>query len=195
MRIQTAEFVTSVGRLDQLPRDGLPEVAVAGRSNVGKSSLLNRLFNRKGLAKTSGTPGKTRTLNYFSLNGKCYLVDLPGYGFARRDPRERAGWAKLVNGYLEDRPPLRGIVHLIDARHEPSRQDLEMVEWLVTFQRPFLVVATKSDKLSGSRLGPRLDRTGATLQSLGCDRLVPFSATTGRGREDVLNWIDEVVNG
>lgn len=194
MRIQSAEFVTSVGRLDQLPVDGLSEVAVAGRSNVGKSSLMNRLFNTKKLVKTSGTPGKTRTLNYFLVNSAFYMVDLPGYGFAKRSFDERAGWARLVNGYLEDREPLRGIIQLVDARHDPSRQDLEMLEWLVSFERPFLVVATKSDKLSRSRLKPRLDRTRATLNSLGCTRLLPFSATSGLGRDEVEKWIGEVAS-
>ncbi len=195
MRIQSAEFITSVGKLSQLPCDGLPEIAVAGRSNVGKSSLLNRLFNRKGLAKTSGTPGKTRTLNYFAVNGNLYLVDLPGYGFARRSVDERAEWAKLVNGYLADRSPLRGIIQLVDVRHDLTRQDKDLVEWLADADRPFLVVATKSDKLSGSRLKPRVDRTRATLDSLGCRDFLTFSATTGAGRNAVWQWIGRVARG
>lgn len=193
MKIRDAEFVTSVGRPDQIPDARLPEIAFSGRSNVGKSSLLNRLLNRKRLAKTSQTPGKTRTLNYFQVNGDFYLVDLPGYGYARRSYGERRKWATLVNAYLEDRPPLRGIVQLVDARHAPTADDLEMVEWLVRSRKPFLVVATKTDLVSGSRLKPQLDQASELLRGSGSDEVLAFSAKTGRGRREIWSWIDEQV--
>lgn len=195
MQIRSAEFVTSVGHLRQLPANGLPEVAFAGRSNVGKSSLINRLLNRKRLAQISHTPGKTRTLNYYLVNGRFHLVDLPGYGYARRGRGERQRWAELVNGYLTDRPFLKGMLQVVDARHDPTAQDLEMVAWLLAVQKPFLVVGTKTDKLSGSRLKPRLDRTRTMLLDLGEVELLPFSATTGRGREAVWRWIQGVLDG
>ena len=190
MKVRFAEFVTSVGRPDQIPQDGLPEIAFAGRSNVGKSSLLNCLLNRKALAKTSRTPGKTRTLNYYIVNRELYLVDLPGYGYARRSHSEREQWAKLVNAYIQDRTPLKGIVQLVDARHDPTADDLEMLEWLNQSRKPFLVVATKADLLSGSRFKPRPDRTLKTFQGYGSVEFVPFSAKTGRGKKNVWGWID-----
>ncbi len=193
MKIRDAGFVTSVGHPDQIPDARLPEIAFAGRSNVGKSSLLNRLLNRKRLAKTSQTPGKTRTLNYFLVNGDFYLVDLPGYGYARRSYGERQKWATLVNAYLEDRPPLRGIVQLVDARHDPTADDFELAEWLVRSRKPFLVVATKTDLVSGSRLKPRLDQTSELFRGSGSGEVVAFSAKTGRGRQEIWSWIDEKV--
>lgn len=190
LKVRFAEFVTSVGRPDQIPQDGLPEIAFAGRSNVGKSSLLNCLLNRKALAKTSRTPGKTRTLNYYIVNRELYLVDLPGYGYARRSHSEREQWAMLVNAYIQDRTPLKGIVQLVDARHDPTADDLEMIEWLNQSRKPFLVVATKADLLSGSRFKPRLDQTLKTFQGYGSVEFVPFSAKTGRGKKNVWGWID-----
>ena len=195
MQIKSTEFVTSVGRLDQIPSSGLPEIAFAGRSNVGKSSLLNRLLNRKNLAKTSNTPGKTRTLNYYVVNSKLHLVDLPGYGYAKRRQSEREQWAKLVNGYLQDREPMFGILQLLDARHDPTAQDLEMVSWLLQYGKPFVLVATKTDKLSSTKLKKRLNLTRKLLSELGEVSIIPFSAKTGTGREGIWRWIEEVLNG
>jgi GTP-binding protein len=195
MTLHSAEFVISVGFLKQLPDDGLPEIAFAGRSNVGKSSLLNRLLNRKNLVKTSGTPGKTRTLNFFLINKGFYCVDMPGYGYAKRSQDERLQWARLIEGYLKDRPPLKGFVLLIDARHDPTQDDLQMVDWLAQSQKPFVVVATKADKLSGSTLKPRLDKTQRILDVHGEIGVIPFSAETGRGKNDLWRWMEEVLNG
>ena len=163
MQFHSVEFVTSVGFLRQLPRDGMAEIAFAGRSNVGKSSLLNRLFNRRNLAKTSSTPGKTRTLNFYRVNQAYYFVDLPGYGYAKRSLQERQAWGQLIEGYVQDRSSIKGFVQLIDARHDPSRDDLQMVDWLVHGKKPFVVVATKADKLSGHKLKNRLDQTRRML--------------------------------
>ena len=193
MQIRSAEFVTSIARPDRLPVEGLPEFAFAGRSNVGKSSLLNRLLNRRHLAATSKTPGKTRTLNYYLVNGALHFVDLPGYGYAKRGQQERRQWADLINGYLDSRTSLRGILHLVDARHDPTARDVEMAVWLTQFDRPFLVVATKADKLPGSRQKSRLDRTRNLLSRVGEFDLVPFSAVSGQGRQAVWRWIRDVI--
>ena len=194
MKFHSAEFVMSVGFVRQLPRDGMAEIAFAGRSNVGKSSLINRLFNRKNLAKTSNTPGKTRTLNFYAVNRRYYFVDLPGYGYAKRSQRERQAWGKLIENYVRDRPSLKGFVQLIDARHDPSREDLQMIDWLLNGEKPFLVVATKADKLSGNKLRNRLDQTRRILAFHGNFDLLPFSATTGRGKDAVWRWIGEVLD-
>lgn len=194
MKFHSAEFVMSVGFVRQLPRDGMAEIAFAGRSNVGKSSLVNRLFNRKNLAKTSNTPGKTRTLNFYAVNRRYYFVDLPGYGYAKRSQRERQAWGKLIENYVRDRPSLKGFVQLIDARHDPSREDLQMIDWLLNGEKPFLVVATKADKLSGNKLRNRLNQTRRILAFHGNFDLLPFSATTGRGKDAVWHWIGEVLD-
>lgn len=194
MKFHSAEFVMSVGFVRQLPRDGMAEIAFAGRSNVGKSSLVNRLFNRKNLAKTSNTPGKTRTLNFYAVNRRYYFVDLPGYGYAKRSQRERQAWGKLIENYVRDRPSLKGFVQLIDARHDPSREDLQMIDWLMSGEKPFLVVATKADKLSGNKLRNRLNQTRRILAFHGNFDLLPFSATTGRGKDAVWRWIGEVLD-
>lgn len=194
MKFHSAEFAMSVGFVRQLPRDGMAEIAFAGRSNVGKSSLINRLFNRKNLAKTSNTPGKTRTLNFYAVNRRYYFVDLPGYGYAKRNQRERQAWGKLIENYVRDRPSLKGFVQLIDARHDPSREDLQMIDWLLNGEKPFLVVATKADKLSGNKLRNRLNQTRRILAFHGNFDLLPFSATTGRGKDAVWHWIGEVLD-
>lgn len=195
MTLHSVEFFTSVGFLKQLPVDGLPEIAFAGRSNVGKSSLLNRLFNRKNLVKTSSTPGKTRTLNFFLVNQGFYCVDMPGYGYARRSQSERVQWGRLIEGYIRERPALKGFVQLIDARHDPTHDDLMLLDWLVQTQKPFLVVATKADKLSGSQLKPRLDQTRRMIALHGEIPVLPFSAVTGRGKPDLWRWIEETLHG
>ncbi len=193
LQVQQSEFVTSVGRLDQLPHEDFPEVAFAGRSNVGKSSLINRLMNRKSLAQTSNTPGKTRTLNFYLINRNVHFVDLPGYGFAKRSKTERRQWASLVNGYLETSQKLRGVVHLIDARHDPTPEDLNMVDYLASGERRFLLVATKIDKLSKNKGRNRLAQTERIVAQIGDIPIVPFSATTGAGRHELLDWIEDVI--
>ena len=185
-----ATFVKGVVSLDGLPRAPVPEVAASGRSNVGKSSLLNVLFRRKGLAKVSGTPGKTREINFFSVEGRYHLVDLPGYGYARVPVEMKRRWGQLVQDYLESRDQLAGVIQLVDIRHGPTQQDRDMLEWLEAGHRPGLVVATKADKLkSGAR--------AAALRTLrgewGDLPVVGFSAVTRDGRRDILGWIDRVL--
>ncbi|MBI2502675.1 MAG: YihA family ribosome biogenesis GTP-binding protein [Candidatus Latescibacteria bacterium] len=188
MHIRSAEFVVSAVDQGDLPADGLPEVALAGRSNVGKSSLINRLAQRRSLARTSSTPGKTQQLNYYRIDSALYLVDLPGYGFVKGGVELRLKLGRLVQGYLERRAELRAIIQLIDARHGPTDLDLAMIDWLKEHPKPFLMVFTKLDKLSRQQWRTRLDQLGASGVLAGLAYL-PFSAVTGEGREEALEWI------
>ena len=166
------------------PESRLPEIAFAGRSNVGKSSLLNSLVRRKAFARVSRTPGRTREINFFEVNGQFVLVDLPGYGYAQISKTRRAEWRPLIEGYLRRSPNLRGVVLLLDIRRDPSDDDLQMLEFLGEVGTPTVVVTTKIDKL-----GPRvaLDRVQALTESLqlDADQVIPFSAHTGRGRDEL----------
>src|SRR5687767_15255983 len=153
MKIVSAEFVKSAYERLHYPNDGRPEIAFLGRSNVGKSSLLNSLLNRKGLARTSNTPGRTQSINFFLVNDSFYFVDLPGYGFAKVSKSMRADWGKMAEEYLSNRQELALCIQLVDSRHKPSRLDIQLYEWLVFNQKPFIIVATKSDKLSSNVLG------------------------------------------
>lgn len=189
MRITSAEFVTSAVTPVQYPADAGPEVAFVGRSNVGKSSLINTLLNRRGLAKTSATPGKTRTINFFRINGALGFVDLPGYGFAQVSRTERATWGPMVEQLFRTRQELRGVVHLIDVRHTPTSEDRRMRAWLRQWHRPLLVVATKVDKIGRPQRPSHLKQINEAL-SLDADALVVlFSAQTGEGREKIWEWI------
>jgi len=193
MKIISAEFMTSVGQISQLPKDGLPEIAFAGRSNVGKSSLLNTLFNRKKMAKVSSTPGKTRTLNFYRINDKIYFVDLPGYGYAKVSKSLHAEWKLLVEKYLTVSTRLKGVVVLTDMRHPLTALDVELLEWLNYGSIPFLVVGTKSDKLSGNKLAVRMKDDLATLKSFGTDKMIPFSIVNGRGKTELLKELDLIL--
>lgn len=193
MKITSAEFVTSAVKAANYPAGELPEVALAGRSNVGKSSLLNKLVNRKGLARASKTPGRTRLINFFLVNGFFRLVDLPGYGYAKVSAGERESWRKMVEGYLKTRENLRGVVLLVDSRHPPTAQDAQMYDWLKQQGVPAAVVATKADKLSRSKLLQSLKVIRSTLPLAEGDQLVPFSAETGQGKEDLLGIIGQWV--
>jgi len=197
----------------RFPNSPWAEVAVAGRSNVGKSSLLNTLFERKNFARISKDPGKTRTVNFYTVNDRFYLVDLPGYGFARISAETRTGWTKVIYAYIESRPSLAGVVQLIDARHEPSKEDVGMIERLVASERQFIVVFTKADKIPKAQRFrtvkdfneraagvARIDVSGAEHSPDGTDVTggavvaVPaifFSARTGEGKEDLWRWISE----
>ena len=191
MKIQKAEFVISAVHPSQFPCDGGAEIAFSGRSNVGKSSLINTLLNRKGLAKTSSTPGKTRQINYFRINEAFYFVDLPGYGYAKAPKRERANWGRLVEPYLKKRETLLGLVQLVDARHDPTESDLQMVAWLSAYELPFLIVLTKSDKLSAKKLSTQIQRTRQILSESGDFPIIPFSAKRGSGKDQVWKWIEK----
>jgi len=179
------EFVKSAYKMAQLPEEPLPEIAFAGRSNVGKSSLINRLVNRKDLVKVSARPGKTQSLNYFLVDGKLYLVDLPGYGFAKVSKKLQDDWQELVTEYLSTSPTLRCVVVLIDIRHLLKAQDRELVEWLRMRGRPFLIVYTKRDKLSNNEQAKQAASLDAAL-GLNKQERVLFSAKTGEGKDQLL---------
>jgi GTP-binding protein len=170
------------------PTSELPEIAFSGRSNVGKSSLLNALVRRKALARVSATPGKTREINFFRVNDAFHLVDLPGYGYARVSKAARQSWRPLIEGFLRTSAHLRGVVQLVDARHPPSTEDLRMMEFLGSLGVPTIVVATKVDKLSRAERGPKLAALGAQL-GVDDDQLIPFSARTGEGRDDLAHAV------
>lgn len=195
MNIVSAEFATSAASLKQRPAGGLPEVALAGRSNVGKSSLLNRLVNRRGLARTSGTPGRTRMLNYFLINNSFYLVDLPGYGYARVPEKMRLAWGRLIEGYLTGCRELRGVLQIVDLRHPPTEQDVQLHEWLRFHRLPVLVVATKADKLSRGRALQNLQVVRRVLNLRENEPAVLFSAVTGQGSEDIWRVVARWLKG
>lgn len=181
MRITSAEFVTSAVTPVQFPTDLGPEIAFIGRSNVGKSSLINALLNRRGLAKTSSTPGKTRTINFFRINGQFGFVDLPGYGWAQVSRAERAAWGPMVEQFFRTRQKLDGMVQLIDVRHPPSAEDQRTRDWLLQWERPLLVVATKVDKIGRTHRPSHLKQITETLNLDADASLIVFSAQTGEG--------------
>jgi GTP-binding protein len=182
MKITSAEFVKSAFDKSHLPTNGLPEIAFLGRSNVGKSSLLNSLLGRKGLARTSNTPGRTQSINYFLINDAFYFVDLPGYGYARVSKAMREDWGKLARDYLTDREQLVLSIQLIDARHEPTKLDRQLNEWLVVNQKPFVIVATKADKLSSNQLKKQINVIENTVAAV---EVIPYSSVTGKGKDNV----------
>lgn len=188
--IHSAEFVTSAVRPAQYPTEGLPEVAFAGRSNVGKSSLINCLVQRRKLVRTSRTPGQTQLINFFNVNGSFLLVDLPGYGFARVPEHVRAQWGPMVESYLTGRTALRGVVQIMDLRHPPTADDLQLWQWLLDRRIPVLPVLTKTDKVSQGR---RVQHTRQASLSLGIpvDRFILFSAETRLGREALLGHLHQ----
>jgi GTP-binding protein len=194
VRIVSAEFVLGAVGEANSPQDELPEVAFAGRSNVGKSSLINRLVQRKKLARTSSSPGRTQQLNYYRVNDRIYFVDLPGYGYVRGGVDLRRAVGRLTEGYLGGRRQLRAVVLLIDVRRGPTELDLEMVGRLREKGRRFLLVLTKADKLSRSQLSRQLAKLEASGTLADLDYL-QFSAATGDGRDDLLRWIEEVTAG
>jgi GTP-binding protein len=182
-------FLTSVFDLKQLPAPEIPEIAFAGRSNVGKSSLLNRLIKRKNLVKTSSKPGKTQSLNFFLLDNCIYLVDLPGYGYARVSKKTQAAWQDLITAYLETRKNLKCVVVIVDLRHELKIADLQLVDWLRSVGLPFLLVYTKADKLSSNQRSKNAAALDAGFGISESERFM-FSAKTGMGRDNLLQALD-----
>ena len=194
--LDQATFELGVAQWDQLPTDGRPEIAFVGRSNVGKSSLLNALLGRKNLAYTSKTPGKTQQLNFFRVDNRFFAVDLPGYGYAKAPISAREQWAQLQERYLYERAPLRGVVQLIDARHPPQDSDVALIKELAEIGVPHLLALTKADKLSGNGRAQAERRVDDCLADLGLDRpVVLTSAETNRGIGNVRQWIRTQVDG
>jgi GTP-binding protein len=194
MEIKNARFIVSNTNVEKCPRPDKPEYAFTGRSNVGKSSLLNMLTNRKSLAKTSGKPGKTRLINHFLINDDWYLVDLPGYGYARIGKKEREKWEKSFRKYILQRENLNCLFVLIDSRHEPQTIDLEFMEWLGISQIPFSIIFTKTDKLKPEELENNI--AGYNKKMLEQWESMPpcfvSSAVTGQGREQILDYIQRI---
>ncbi|MDQ6635015.1 MAG: ribosome biogenesis GTP-binding protein YihA/YsxC [Gemmatimonadota bacterium] len=183
--IKTLEFLGPMATAEGWrPTNELPEVAFAGRSNVGKSSLLNRLVRRKAFARVSNTPGRTREINFFKVNDRFVLADLPGYGYAKISKTRKAEWLPLIEGYLRASPALRGVVQLLDVRHDPSNEDLQMLDFLADIGAPTVVVLTKIDKLKPREVTERVHAIAVALR-LEDDQVIPFSAETNAGRDDL----------
>lgn len=193
MKINSIKFVGSVAKLKQLPKIRLPEIAFSGRSNVGKSSLINSLLNRKKLAKTSSTPGKTRLLNYFEINESFYMVDLPGYGYAKVSHNERLAWKRLLESYLSKNDYIRGVVQIIDSRHGITKLDEDMLNWLSFLEIPTVVVATKVDKLPKSRAKHLVQRIEKDVQLFGGTSVLPYSSVTKIGKAELWQSIDDLL--
>ena len=189
LNTQKAEFIRSAAAPRDFPRDMLPQVAFAGRSNVGKSSVINRLLNRKNFARVGSAPGKTTHINYFLIDQKLYLVDLPGYGYAKVSQSEKERWAKLIQSWFDD-PSLMSLgVLIVDARHKPTADDKVMADYFKSTGRPYVVVANKLDKLKKSELEPNMSRIRETLELPDDVKLIPFSAEKGTGRDELLRLI------
>lgn len=192
MPFDNAEFITSAPALDTCPKPDLPEICFAGRSNVGKSSLINSVTRRKKLARTSNTPGKTQQMNYYLVDNAFYLVDLPGFGYAKVPEAERKRWGKNIRDYLLRRETLRLILHLVDSRHEPGRLDEEFFYWMGENEKPFSVLLTKSDKLSAAKLQRSVSRLEKLLEEMNIDvPVLACSAETGSGIDEVRDLILE----
>ena len=191
MNFNKAEFFKSYGEFKQLPQSDRIEIAFAGRSNVGKSSLINKIFNRKNLARVSSVPGKTATINFYSLEN-IYIVDLPGYGYAKVAKSEKQRWAGLIDGYFNAERKLELTFLLIDMRHPPSKDDLMMLDFLIETEQPFVVVLTKSDKLSKKQQSERMEGFMKEIPYADEITFIPFSSQTGEGVEDVRGIIEEI---
>jgi len=191
MKVSTAEFVKSAFKESDWPLDLKPEIAFLGRSNVGKSSLINSLLSVRGLARTSSTPGRTQSLNFFSINDRFRFVDLPGFGYARVPQDIRSTWGEMVTSYLAKRRQLVLSIQIVDSRHEPTKQDLQLHEWLEHSNKPRLLVATKSDKLSNNELRKNLEHIGSVLED---DSILAYSAKTGRGRDELWRAIKSAIS-
>ena len=190
MKVTSAEFLKSAFKESDWPQDNMPEVAFLGRSNVGKSSLINSLLEVRGLARTSSTPGRTQSLNFFTINNNFRFVDLPGFGYAKVPKEIRVSWGELVTTFLAKRRQLVLSIHIVDSRHEPTQQDLQLHEWLALSGRSQLLVATKSDKLSNNELKKNLERTARVLQD---DSVVAYSAKTKRGSDELWRAIKSAI--
>ncbi|MCH1641637.1 ribosome biogenesis GTP-binding protein YihA/YsxC [Paenibacillus timonensis] len=185
MKVTKAEFIISAVGPNQYPEDALPEIALAGRSNVGKSSLINRMINRKNLARTSSTPGKTQHLNYYRINDRVYFVDVPGYGYAKVSKSQREVWGKMIEKYLLERETLKLVLQIIDLRHPPTKDDELMYDWLKAYELPVCVVATKADKIPKSRWQKHLKIIKEALVLRAGDPLILFSAEEGIGKDEL----------
>lgn len=195
MIIKNVKLETVCGITSKLPLTTHPEVAFAGKSNVGKSSLINALMNRKSLARTSAQPGKTQTINFYNINEEIYLVDLPGYGFAKASESVKAAWGKMIEDYLHRSKQLRAVFLLIDIRHAPSANDRMMYEWILKNGYQPIIIATKLDKINRSQIQKQLKLIRTTLGVREGTLIIPFSAETKQGREEIYGILDGILEG
>ena len=193
MKIKSAELETVIGITSKLPDNSLPEIAFAGKSNVGKSSLINALLNRKSLARTSQNPGKTQTINFYNINKNFYLVDLPGYGYAKVSAEIREKWGKMIERYLETSKQLKRVFLLIDIRHEPSGNDVMMYDWVLSKGFEPIIICTKADKISKGAYQKNLKIIREKLKCRPGTIMIPFSATEKTGRDEILNLMEEIL--
>lgn len=187
MKINTAEILISGVSTEHYPKDRLPEIALAGRSNVGKSSFINRMIQRKSLVRTSSKPGKTQTLNFYKINEAFYFVDVPGYGYAKVPQKERDKWGKMMEEYFQTRENLKVVVLITDIRHKPTKDDLQMYEYLKYLKIPVLIIATKLDKIAKNKQGSYLKRTKEIFNFDPNDDIVAFSSESGEGKDAAWN--------
>ena len=187
-----AKFLTTAVKPEQYPDTFVPEIAFVGRSNVGKSSLINCITNRSKLARTSSSPGKTATINFYEIAGKYRLVDLPGYGYAKVSKAEQERWAKMIDTYLSNRYNLIQVIQLVDSRHKPTRDDITMIEWIRSFGYKPVIIATKLDKLKKSQIEGNLTEIYNTLSLDDESILFPFSSETREGKDEVLDFIEDI---
>ncbi len=192
MKVQNVELTISAVSPAQYPDEGFPEIALSGRSNVGKSSLINTLINRKGLARTSSQPGKTQTLNFYNIESELYFVDVPGYGYAKVSKKDREKWGQMIERYFSDRPVLRGVISLVDGRHEPTELDCQMIDFLHYYDLPILVCATKMDKIPRGKWNRTESQIRKKLALNPQDEIVLFSSVTKVGKEEVWNWVEKM---
>ena len=190
MKVQNVELTISAVSPAQYPNEGFPEIALSGRSNVGKSSLINTLINRKGLARTSSQPVKTQTLNFYNIESELYFVDVPGYGYAKVSKKDREKWGQMIERYFSDRPVLRGVISLVDGRHEPTELDCQMIDFLHYYDLPIL--ATKMDKIPRGKWNRTESQIRKKLALNPQDEIVLFSSVTKAGKEEVWNWVEKM---
>ncbi len=195
MKINSVEYVGSFGYPQPLPADQRPEVAFFGRSNVGKSTLINKLLGRRHVARTSKTPGKTRSANFFKINDRFFFVDMPGYGYAKVPKTEKERLNKIIKMYLEERPSAKGVIHLLDIRHEPSAEDRSIVALLKQCDRKICLVFNKADKVKRSKVEPQIRQGLSSLDLREDTAIIPFSSMSGIGKQALWAWIDETLFG
>lgn len=190
MIIKTVNLETVCGVTSKLPDNMLPEIAFAGKSNVGKSSLINAIMNRKSLARTSSQPGKTQTINFYNVNDAFYLVDLPGYGYARANEQVKAQWGKMIERYLHSSKQLKAVFLLIDIRHDPSANDREMYQWMLHYGYHPIIIATKLDKINRSQIAKHVKAVREGLEAEKETIVIPFSALSKQGRDEIYDLLD-----
>jgi GTP-binding protein len=194
MIIKKSEILISAVKNEQYPNTIVPEIAFAGKSNVGKSSMINALLNRRSLARTSSQPGKTQTLNFYNINDEFNFVDLPGYGYAKVSKAEKSKWADMIDSYLHGRQQLKEVILLVDIRHEPGKNDMQMYEWIKSFGFTGYIIATKADKLSRSQQMKSLNDIKKTMQIKDDNLIFPFSATSKFGVEEIWVLFESILN-